>query len=113
MRDNPATHARSATVHGRSWAAWIVCNAHGIRSSANSTKPSHSADNIDIRYAHIALAISSNPKIHVFARSMIRDHNAINKQALALPKKLNAKPQDNFLSHQLTEGSIELVEEMS
>ena len=44
---------------------------------------------------------------------MIRDHNAINKQALALPKKLNAKAQDNFLSHQLTEGSIELVEEMS
>lgn len=73
----------------------------------------YTADNIDIRYAHLALAISSNPKIHAFAKTMIRDHNAVNTQALALLKKLNAQPQDNFLSRQLTEGSIELVEEMS
>ena len=44
---------------------------------------------------------------------MIRDHNTVNGQALALLKNLNAQPQDNFLSRQLTEGSIELVEEMS
>jgi putative membrane protein len=113
VRDNPATHAKSATVHGQSGAAWIVCNAREIRSSANLTKPSRSENNIDIGYAHIALAISSNPKIHVFAKTMIRDHNAVNRQALALLTKLNAQPQNNFLSRQLTEGSIELVEEMS
>ena len=73
----------------------------------------YTADNIDIRYAHLALAISSNPKIHAFAKTMIHNHNAVNTQALALLKKLNAQPQDNFLSRQLTEGSIELVEEMS
>ena len=73
----------------------------------------YTADDIDIRYAHLALAISSNPKIHVFAKTMIRDHNAVNRQALALLKKLNAQPQDNFLSRQLTEGSIKLVVEMS
>ena len=73
----------------------------------------YTADDIDICYAHLALAISSNPKIHAFAKTMIRDHNAVNTQALALLKKLNAQPQDNFLSRQLTEGSIELVEEMS
>ena len=44
---------------------------------------------------------------------MIRDHNAVNRKALALLTKLNAQPQNNFLSRQLTEGSIELVEEMS
>ena len=73
----------------------------------------YTADNIDIRYAHLALAISSNPKIHAFAKTMIHNHNAVNTQALALLKKLNAQPPDNFLSRQLTEGSIELVEEMS
>ncbi len=71
------------------------------------------ADNIDIRYAHLALAISTNPAIHEFARTMIRDHTAVNEQALALLKKLNAQPQDNFLSRQLTANSEKLVDEMS
>lgn len=71
------------------------------------------ADNIDIRYAHLALAISSNPAIHEFARTMIRDHTAVNEQALGLLKKLNAQPQDNFLSKQLTANSEKLVDEMS
>ncbi len=71
------------------------------------------ADNIDIRYAHLALAISSNPAIHEFARTMIRDHTAVNEQALALLKKLEAQPQDNFLSKQLAANSEKLVDEMS
>lgn len=71
------------------------------------------ADNIDIRYAHLALAISTNPAIHEFARTMIRDHSAVNEQALALLKKLNAQPQDNFLSKQLSANSEKLVDEMS
>ncbi|MGI9512545.1 MAG: DUF4142 domain-containing protein [Anderseniella sp.] len=71
------------------------------------------ADNIDIRYAHLALAISTNPAIHEFARTMIRDHTAVNEQALALLKKLNAQPEDNFLSKQLTANSEKLVDEMS
>jgi putative membrane protein len=71
------------------------------------------ADNIDIRYAHLALAISSNPAIHEFARTMIRDHTAVNEQALALLKKLEAQPQDNFLSKQLVANSEKLVDEMS
>ncbi len=70
------------------------------------------ANNIDVRYAHLALAISDNPKIHEFANAMIRDHKAVNVQALALLEKLNATPQDNFLSKQLTGQSNELVNEM-
>lgn len=73
----------------------------------------YTADNIDIRYAHLALAISTNPEIHKFARTMIRDHEAVNAQALALLEKLKAQPQDNFLSQQLTAGSEKLVDEMS
>ena len=72
----------------------------------------YTADNIDIRYAHLALAISTNPEIHKFANSMIRDHSAVNQQALALLEKLGAQPQDNFLSQSLAEGADKLIEEM-
>ncbi len=36
----------------------------------------YTADVIDIRYAHLALAISTNPAVHAFAQTMIRDHAA-------------------------------------
>ena len=73
----------------------------------------YTADVIDIRYAHLALAKSKNPVIHEFAKTMIRDHEAVNTQALALLNKLNAQAQDNFLSKQLHVGADKLVEEMS
>ncbi len=72
----------------------------------------YTADSIDIRYAHLALAISTNPAVHQFANTMIRDHTAVNEQALALVKKLNVAPQDNFLSQQLNAGADQLVNEM-
>ncbi len=72
----------------------------------------YTADSIDIRYAHLALAISKNPAVHEFAQTMIRDHSAVNDKALALLLKLNVSPQDNFLSRQLNGQSDQLVEEM-
>lgn len=71
------------------------------------------ADNIDIRYAHLALAISENQAIRDFAATMIRDHTAVNEQALALLQKLGAQPQDNFLSQNLQANAATLVDEMS
>lgn len=71
------------------------------------------ADTIDIRYAHLALAISSNPDVREFAETMIRDHTAVNEQALALLGKLGAEPEDNFLSGQLNENAEKLIDEMS
>jgi len=71
------------------------------------------ADNIDIRYAHLALAISSSPAVQEFARTMIRDHEAVNAQALALLEKLGAAPQDNFLSQKLGADAEVIITEMS
>lgn len=71
------------------------------------------ADNIDIRYAHLALAISNDTAVREFASTMIRDHEAVNEQALALLKKLKEQPQDNFLSRQLLANAEGLVDEMS
>lgn len=73
----------------------------------------YTADNIDIRYAHLALAKSKNPVVIEFAETMVRDHTGVNEQALALLQKLNAQPQDNFLSQNLNQQSDKLVEEMS
>ena len=61
----------------------------------------YTADNFDIRYAHLALAISENPEVRAFATTMIRDHEAVNGLALALLEKLNAAPQDNETSQRL------------
>ena len=73
----------------------------------------YTADSIDIRYAHLALAISENPAVREFARTMIRDHEAVNAEALALAARLDVTPQDNFLSRQLEAQADRLVREMS
>jgi putative membrane protein len=73
----------------------------------------YTADVIDIRYAHLALAKSKNPAIHKFAKTMIRDHSAVNKKALALLKKLGASAKDNFLSQKLNRKADQLIQEMS
>ncbi len=71
------------------------------------------ADTIDIRYAHLALALSDSPDVRAFAQTMIRDHTAVNEQALALLEKLEAQPQDNGLSRKLNTDAAALIDEMS
>ena len=73
----------------------------------------YTADNIDIRYAHLAMAISENEDVRKFAATMIRDHTAVNEMALALLNKLGASPEDNFLSQALTAQSLVLIDEMA
>ncbi len=62
----------------------------------------YTADNIDIEYAKIALRKTSSPEVRAFAETMVRDHEMVNELALGLLKKLDAQPQDNFLSQKLT-----------
>ncbi|WP_333781705.1 DUF4142 domain-containing protein [Hoeflea prorocentri] len=73
----------------------------------------YTADNLDIRYAHLALAKSKNPEIHKFAKTMIRDHEAVNEQALALLEKLGVQAQDNFLSQKLNQDGDAIIERFS
>ena len=67
----------------------------------------YTAGNIDISYAHLALAFSKDPEVREFAQTMIRDHTAVNEQALALLNKLNATPQNNATSKKLMAGAEE------
>ena len=71
------------------------------------------ADNIDIRYGHLALALSSNQVVRSFAEAMVSDHTAVNDQALALLNKLGAQPQDNFLSQKLQADAEKIIDELS
>ncbi|WP_299194040.1 DUF4142 domain-containing protein [uncultured Erythrobacter sp.] len=73
----------------------------------------YTAGNLDIRYAHLALAISENPEVRQFAELMIRDHNAVNEQALALLSRLGATPVDNATSRQLADAARDKREELA
>ena len=73
----------------------------------------YTAGNIDIRYAHLALALSDNPEVRQFAELMIRDHTAVNNKALALVNKLQITPQDNATSQQLSQRANEIRNELS
>ena len=65
----------------------------------------YTAGGLDIRYAHLALAISENDEVRAFAATMIRDHTAVNEAAGRLIAELDVTPQDNPLSQALVEGA--------
>jgi len=64
------------------------------------------AGQIDIRYAHLALAVSETESVRAFAETMVRDHTAVNAAAGALVARLEVTPQDNDLSRALTAGAV-------
>ncbi|WP_067036094.1 DUF4142 domain-containing protein [Allomuricauda sp. CP2A] len=63
------------------------------------------ANQIDIDYAQIALEKSENKEILDFANMMVKDHNAVIAQAVALVKKLDVDPKDNVVSQSLLEDA--------
>jgi putative membrane protein len=62
----------------------------------------YTAGQLDVAAAKQALAKSKNKEVRAFADDMVRDHTAVNKQALALVKKLKVTPEDNTTSQALT-----------
>ena len=62
----------------------------------------YTAGELDIQAAKQALATTKNRDVRAFAEDMVRDHAAVNKQALALVKKLKVTPEDNGTSRALT-----------
>jgi putative membrane protein len=65
----------------------------------------YTAGVIDIEAAKQALKKAHNKDVKAFAEDMLRDHEAVNKQALALVKKLKVKPEDNATSEALTKAA--------
>jgi putative membrane protein len=73
----------------------------------------YTAGQLDIAAAKQALAKSKNKEVREFAQDMERDHAAVNKQALALVKKLKVTPEDNDTSRALTKQAAGKRDELS
>lgn len=67
----------------------------------------YTAGVLDVEAAMQALKKSKNKEVLDFAKNMVRDHEAVNKQALDLVKKLNVTPEDNATSKALTNAADE------
>ena len=73
----------------------------------------YTAGQIDIMAGKQALSKSHNKDVTGFAEEMVRDHEAVNKQALALLDKLKVKPEDNATSKSLADAAAKKREELS
>jgi putative membrane protein len=73
----------------------------------------YTAGSLDIRYAHLALAISEDENVRNFAATMIRDHTGVNDAAVALIQELGVTPQDNGLSQALVQGASDKRDELA
>lgn len=67
----------------------------------------YTAGTLDIEAAKQALKKSKNKDVLAFAHDMVRDHEAVNVQALDLVKKLKVTPEDNATSQALTKAAAE------
>jgi putative membrane protein len=72
----------------------------------------YTAGLIDIAAAKQALGKASNKEVKAFADDMVRDHEAVNKQALDLVKKLKVTPEDNDTSKALSKQAADKLAEL-
>ena len=92
---------------GTAVAAIALLSSPALAQGAKLTDPqiahiAYTAGKIDITAAKQAEHKASNKMVRQFAEEMARDHEAVNKQALALVKKLKVTPQDNDTSKALS-----------
>lgn len=97
-----------------------VCAVTGV-AFAQGAKPTdpqiahiaYTAGQIDIAQAQQALKMSKNKDVLAFANLMIKDHTAVNKQALDLCKKLGVTPEDNPTSQSLKKAADDKLAELA
>ena len=88
----------------------LLIGAHGALGADKPTDPqiahiAYTAGVLDVEAAKQAIATSKNKTVVEFAETMVRDHEAVNKQALDLVKKLNVTPEDNDTSKALSQAA--------
>jgi putative membrane protein len=98
-------------------AAVSLLGSPALAQGAKPTDPqiahiAYTAGVIDVAAAKQALSKSSNKEVKSFAEDMVRDHEAVNKQALALVKKLNVTPEDNDTSRTLSKNAADKLAEL-
>jgi putative membrane protein len=99
-------------------AALSLLSGAAMAQAAKPTDPqiahiAYTAGVIDINAAKQALSKASNKEVKAFAQDMVRDHEAVNKQALDLVKKLNVTPEDNDTSKTLSKQAADKLAELN
>jgi putative membrane protein len=98
-----------------------ICMLSGAALAQGAAKPTdpqiahiaYTAGQLDITAAKQALSKSKNKEVIAFAQDMVRDHEAVNKQALDLVKKLNVTPADNDTSRALSKQAADKQAELA
>ncbi|WP_338695295.1 MULTISPECIES: DUF4142 domain-containing protein [unclassified Bradyrhizobium] len=98
-------------------AALSVLSGAALAQGAKPTDPqiahiAYTAGVIDINAAKQAESKASNKEVKAFAQDMARDHEAVNKQALDLVKKLKVTPEDNDTSKALSKQAADKLAEL-
>ena len=94
-------------------AAWLALAgpAQAKDSALNDAQIAHiayTAGQLDIDAARQALERSRNDEVRAFAETMLRDHQAVNVQALALVQRLGVTPEANSTSAALASQAAAL-----
>jgi putative membrane protein len=101
-------------------AAIAALSLLGSAALAQGTKPTdpqiahiaYTAGVIDVAAAKQAISKASNKEVKAFAQDMVRDHEAVNRQALTLVKKLKVTPEDNDTSKALSKQAADKLAEL-
>ena len=102
-------------------AAAAICLLSGAAYAQGAAKPTdpqiahiaYTAGVIDVTAAKQAISKSKNKEVIAFAQDMVRDHEAVNKQALDLVKKLKVTPEDNDTSKSLSKAAADKQAELA
>lgn len=73
----------------------------------------YTASKIDITAAKQALVKSENKDVRAFATDMVRNHEAMSQQAIALGRELKVTPKDNGISRTLSKSAAFKTKELS
>ena len=98
-------------------AALSLLGSAALAQGAKPTDPqiahiAYTAGVIDVAAAKQAISKASNKEVKAFAQDMVRDHEAVNKQALDLVKKLKVTPEDNDTSKALSKQAADKLAEL-
>lgn len=93
--------------------AAVPADAHTGPTDPEIAHIAYTAGVLDITAAKQALAKSKNAKVRAFANTMIRDHQAVNDQALALVGKLHVTPAANPVSASLSSGAAKTLHRLN
>ena len=99
-------------------AVLVFASVAAFAQGAKPTDPqiahiAYTAGVLDIAAAKQAMTMSKNKDVVAFANDMIRDHEAVNKQALDLCAKLKVTPEDNDTSKSLKTAADAKLAELS